>query len=539
MAETFDYIIVGAGSAGCVVANRLSADPRNKVLLLEAGPSDRNFLLHMPAAFSMTAHRRRFEWGYSCEREPAVLDRRFSCPRGRVLGGSSAINAMCFVRGHAQDFDDWASSGLTEWSYAHCLPYFRKLETFSNGEDEYRGATGPLNVTAPTYSNSLNEVFLSAAEQAGFRRLADTNGADQEGFGPVDQTIHNGRRVTTATAYLTPVRQRPNLAIRTGITVKRILMDGSRAMGVECKQRDKDVTLHASGEIVLSAGAINSPQILMLSGIGPARHLQDLNIPVMADRPEVGRNLQDHLDVSVRVECLQPVSVMPTLRRPRKLLAGLQWLLRKSGAAATNHFEAAGYVRTQQGLRQPNIQLLFIPLLVSPEGTHYPYAHGYQATVMPLRPKSRGAVTLNGADPMAPPRLNFNYLNDPEDLPELRGGVQCLRQIFAQPAFDAYRGQEIGPGAHVTENEELDAYILQQVKPNYHPCGTCRMGADEAAIVDPHGCVRGCSGLRVIDASIFPSITSGNINAPTIMLAEKLSDAILHGAFQSPAGKPS
>ncbi len=534
MADVFDYIIVGAGSAGCVVANRLSADGRHKVLLLEAGPSDRNLLLHMPAAFSMTEHRRKFDWDYVSDREPHVLDRQFSCPRGRVLGGSSAINAMCFVRGHRQDFDDWAAAGLSEWSYAHCLAYFRKMETFSNGADVYRGGSGPLNVTAPVFSNPLNQVFLTAAEQAGFERLADTNGAGQDGFGPVDQTIHKGRRVSTATAYLAPARRRANLEVRTGVTVKRILFEDGRAVGVECDQGPDGFTVRAAREIILSAGAINSPQILMLSGVGPARHLQEMNIRVVLDHPDVGRNLQDHLDVSVRVEGRQPVGVMPVLRQPRKLVALLQWLLLNSGPAATNHFESAGYVHTRPGLRQPNVQLLFIPLLVGSSDAPMGYAHGYQGTVMPLRPKSRGAVSLRTADPLAPPRLKFNYLEDPEDLQELREGVACLRQIFAQPAFGSLRGDEIGPGDNVRTPEAIDGYIREQVKPNYHPCGTCRMGADDTAVVDHHGRVRGCDGLRVIDASIFPSITSGNINAPTIMLAEKLSDAIVEGRFLDP-----
>ena len=521
MAEVFDYIVVGAGSAGCVVANRLSGNARNTVLLLEAGPADDSLFVRMPAAFSLTAQRKRFDWGYWSEPEPHASGRRFQCPRGRVLGGSSTINAMCFVRGHKQDFDDWAAGGLTGWSYAHCLAYFKKIETFSGGGDEYRGAGGPLNITAPRYSNPLNTVFLSAAEQAGYGILNDTNGIEQEGFGAVDQTIHRGRRVSASTAYLAPARRRRNLEIRTKVLVDRITFEGRRAVGVVYQREGHGFMARAKGEVIVCAGAINSPQLLMRSGVGPGQHLRDIGLDVVAASAQVGQNLQDHLDVSVKVECRQPVSVMPALRQPRKVLAGLQWLLFKTGAAATNHFETAGYIRTAQNLRQPNIQLLFIPLLVSPEGKPLSLKHGYQATVMPLRPKSRGFVTLQGASPRTPPRLNFNYFEDAGDLDEMRQGVKCLRRIFSQPAFDAYRGLELGPGADATSDAALDDYILDQVKSNYHPCGTCRMGADDGSVVDHQARVRGTRSLRVVDASIFPCITSGNINAPTLMLAEK------------------
>ncbi len=527
MAETFDYIVIGAGSAGCIVANRLSASGGHSVLLLEAGPKDDSLYLRMPAAFSLTAKRQKFDWGYVTEPEPAVLNRRFLCPRGRVLGGSSSINAMCFVRGHRQDFDDWAADGLAEWSYAHCLSYFKKMETFSGGDSDHRGADGPLNITAPRYSNPLNSVFVSAAEQAGFQKLRDTNGAEQEGFGPVDQTIHQGRRVSAASAYLAPAFGRKNLEVRTDVLVSRILFEDLKATGVLCQRGGQEVTLQARREVIVCAGAINSPKLLMFSGIGPGHHLRETGLQVTVDRAEVGANLQDHLDVSVKVECLQPVSAVPLLRQPRKTLVGLQWLLFKTGAAATNHFETAGYIRTAQDLRQPNIQVLFIPLLVSADGKPLPHKHGYQATVMPLRPKSRGTLSLQDANPATPPSLKFNYMEAPGDLDEMREGVKCLRRIFAQPAFSDYRGAEVGPGDHVSTDEALDAYILEHLKSNYHPCGTCRMGSDAASVVDPAGRVRGTRSLRVVDSSIFPSITSGNINAPTMMVAEKLSDAIL------------
>ncbi len=526
-AETFDYVVIGAGSAGCVVANRLSSSGNETVLLLEAGPADGSLFIRMPAAFTYVIGGSRFDWGYQTVPEPHLEDRRIPCPRGRVLGGSSSINAMAFVRGHPADFDGWAEHGLPAWSFAHCLPYFKKLESFSRGGSHYRGEHGPLEVTAPDFSNPLCEVFLAACGQAGFPASDDTNGQQSEGFGVMDQTIHRGRRVSAADAYLHPFRGRPNLAIRAHCLVTRVLFDGDKAVvGVEY-QRDGRVTqARARREVILCAGAINSPQVLMLSGIGNARDLGALGVDVVADLPGVGNGLQDHADVSVTQICTKPVTTTSAFQLHRKALLGLEWLLFKTGLGATNHFETAGYIRTDATLRRPDIQIAFLPLLASPDGTAPAAAHGYQASVMLLRPKSHGRVKLRSKEPRDSPEILFNYLESPADIDTLRAGVGQLRRIFAQPAFDPYRGPEVLPGDGVRSDDEIDGFVRQTAKSTHHPCCTCRMGIDEAAVVDEKGRVRGVDGLRVIDASIMPTITSGNINAPTIMIAEKLSDAL-------------
>ena len=537
MAEEFDFVIVGAGSAGCVLANRLSADPANRVLLLEAGPRDISPFIHMPAAFIHAISRTSIDWGYVAESEPHLNGHRETCPRGRVLGGSSSVNAMAFVRGHRGDFDDWAENGLTDWSFAHCLPYFKRLETFSGGADSWRGGEGPVHVTAPQFSNPLNNIFLEAAEEAGFPRSDDTNGADLEGAGVADQTIHNGRRVSTATAYLNPVRKRPNLDIRTGALVARVVFEEGRATGVELAG-PAATSIRARREVILAGGAINSPQLLMLSGIGPGQHLQDHGLPVVADCPEVGTQLQDHIDVSVIHRCLRPVSATPYLSWPRKPFAGLQWLLTRRGAVATNHFEAAAYVRTRPQLERPDVQLFFIPLAVSTDGSPLAGGHGFQATVMLLQPRSRGAISLKSADPSVAPAIRFNYLAEEEDAVNLGHGVDAMRRAFASSAFAPYAGEEILPGAESDTLEQVAAFVRRHMKSTHHPCGTCRMGVDQGSVVDGAGRVRCVEGLRVVDASIMPTITSGNINAPVIMMAEKLSDAIL-GKPDLPPENPS
>jgi choline dehydrogenase len=527
MSETFDYIIVGAGSAGCVLANRLSANPKNKILLLEAGGTDNKLLIKMPAAFSHAISRDKVDWGYISEPEKHTKGTRHTCPRGRVLGGSSSVNAMSFVRGQKQDFDDWASMGLDDWSYEKCLPYFRKMETYSVGTDAYRGGDGPLNVIAPKYSNPLNDVFLAAADEAGYPLNPDTNGVSQEGFGPMDQSIFQGRRQSTSVAYLKPIQDRKNLVVRTHALTQKILFDGTCATGVSYTHRNKQMVAHARREVISCCGAINSPQLLLLSGIGPADALQKMDIPLVAHSELVGKNLQDHIDVSVKYVCTKPVSMTPALKAWRKPFIGLEWLLNKTGPAATNHFEVAGYIRTDNKMDRPNIQLVFIPLMVNRDGSALDHPHGFQATVMLLRPQSVGSLKLASKDPKQAPVIQFNYLQSDKDVSELKDGIKRLRNIFRQPAFEPYLGDEVAPGNDVQDDHALEDSIRTHVTSTHHPACTCQMGSKDGSVVDESGLVRGVSNLRIVDASIFPMLTSGNINAPVIMAAEKISDVIL------------
>jgi choline dehydrogenase len=528
--ETFDYIVVGAGSAGCVLANRLSEDTDVRVLLLEAGPVDHPWAwqLHMPAALAYPLKDQRYNWGYWSEPEPHMDGRRMYCPRGRVLGGSSSINGMAYVRGHARDYDRWAQGGLRGWDYAHALPYFKRAETRALGGDEYRGGDGPLHVATGACRNPLYQAFLEAGRQAGYPLTADMNGYQQEGFAPMDMTVCAGRRWSTACAYLRPARRRPNLMVRTGALTQRVRFDGTRAIGVDYVKGQRMAQVRTEREVILAGGAINSPQLLMLSGVGDADELERFDIPVVAHLPGVGRNLQDHLEIYVQHACTQPISLYAAQRPWNKLRIGLEWILFKRGLGATSHFEAGAFIRSRAGVEHPDLQYHFLPIAVNYDGTNPQETHGFQAHVGPMRPTSVGQVRLRSADPREPPSILFNYMATEGDRQEMRAAVRLTRELFAQRAFDPYLGPELAPGPEVETDAEIDAFVRAQAESAYHASCSCKMGpdSDPSAVVDGDCRVHGIEDLRVVDASIMPSIVSGNTNAPTIMLAEKAADLI-------------
>ncbi len=523
----FDYIIIGAGSAGAVLANRLSEDADASVLLIEAGPMDRSLFIHMPSAFAHPLANDKYNWYYHTEPEPHMDDRRMYCPRGRVLGGSSSINGMAYVRGHALDYEAWARNfDLPDWHYRNVLPYFRKAEDFDQGADDYHGSGAPLHVTTGAMRNPLYRAFVEAGVAAGSGHTEDMNGYRQEGLGPMFMTTRNGRRWSTANAYLRPILRRPNLTLRVRTFTRRLLIENGRAVGVEIEHRDGAETVRADREVLLCGGAINSPQTLMLSGIGPADELRGQGIDVIHDRPGVGRNLQDHLEVYVQYACRQPITLYSALKPWNQARIGLEWILFRRGLGATNHFESGGFIRSRAGVQQPDLQYHFLPMAVTYDGKSTQDQHGFQAHVGPMRPESRGAVTLANADPRTPPRIRFNYMASEGDREEMRAAVRLTREIIEQPPMDEFRGEPLSPTADLQSDADLDAWVRRTGESAYHPCGTCRMGGDPDAVVDSQGRVHGIAALRVVDASIMPRIPSGNLNAPTIMLAEKIADGI-------------
>jgi choline dehydrogenase len=523
----YDYIIVGAGSAGCVLAARLTETPGTRVLLLEAGPADKSWEIDMPSAVGRLLSSDRFNWNYRSEPEPFLEGRRLTHPRGRVLGGSSSINGMVYIRGHAFDYDNWARSAASGWSYADVLPYFIRAERHIGGGDAYHGASGPLSVFAPNPADSpLAAAFIRAAGEAGYPLSDDVNGAQQEGFGRIDRTTRNGRRWSAARAYLRPVLQRPGLTIQSEALVRRVVFEKERAIGVQYSVRGIPLTANADAEVIVAGGAINSPKILQLSGVGPADFLRRLGIAPVCDLRGVGAHLNDHPDIVIQHRCLQPVSIYRFNRGIGKLLTGLRWFMRHDGIAASNHFEAGGFIRSRPGVDFPDLQLTFMPLAIKPGTVEDVGEHSFQVHIDLMRPRSLGHVNIRSADPAEPPSILFNYLQDPQDRLDLRASVRLTREILAQPALAPFCGEELSPGSQTQSDEAIDSFVRQGVETCYHPVGTCRMGKTDDCVVDEQCRVRGVTGLRVVDASIMPSIVSGNTNAPTIMIAEKVSDLI-------------
>lgn len=537
--DEFDFIIVGAGSAGCVLANRISSNPAYNVLLIEAGGSDKHILIQMPTALSYPMAMSRFNWGYHSEPEPFLDGRKISCPRGKGLGGTSSINGMVYVRGNAHDFEEWEALGAKGWGYLDCLPYFKRAESWIEGENTYRGGTGPLGVSAGNEMklNPLYRAFIDAGIEAGYPETHDYNGELQEGFGPMHMTVRNGVRESTSRAYLQPVLNRTNLKVVTKALVHHIDIQKGRAQGLKFKAAGKEITVRARKEVILSAGAIASPMILQRSGVGGQNILNRSGVEPVHILPGVGENLQDHLEVYFQFRCKRPISLNKELNIFSKALIGWRWILFKDGLGATNHFESCAFIRSKAGLKSPDIQYHFLPAAMRYDGTPSINGHGFQVHVGPNKPKSRGRVYISNSHANASPNILFNYCQHEDDIKAWRQCIRLTREIMSQPAMKSYCGDELQPGLAIQTNSEIDHWVKNNVESAYHPAGTCRMGSedDPLAVVDSACRVRGLENLRVVDASVFPSLPNGNINAPVIMVAEKIADSILGNPPLPPA----
>ena len=524
----FDYLIVGAGSAGCVVANRLSENINNSVAIFEAGGSSDIWKVKMPLALLYTMHDPKYNWKYYSEPEPYLNNRKVFCPRGKMIGGCSSHNGMVFVRGNRDDYARWENFGLKDWSYEKVLPYFKKIEKWSEGENQFRGSLGPLPVSLSKNKNPLFKAFIAAAAEAGHKTNIDMNGEEQEGFGMFDTTMHQGERAGVAKYYLNPITNRKNLNILKNSFVEKILFDGKKAIGLQVKIKNKVQKIYANKEVILSGGSINSPQLLMLSGIGDEAQLRDNGINVVHDSKGVGKNLQDHLETYIQQKCKTPNTLYTYTKLIPKILAGMQWFMFKSGPCSQSFLEAGGFAKSSPERKVANIQFHFFPSFVINHGLKDPDSHGYQLHASPNHPKSRGEISLNSSDPYDYPKILFNYLKEEEDLKQTRDCIKVARKILSQPALSEHAGEEVGPGLDSQSDDELNEYIRSKADTAYHPCGTCKMGVDDMSVVDQNLKVKGIENLRVIDASIIPEIPSANLNAPTLMIAEKGSDYILN-----------